>query len=408
MRFKGCSGGGKYRQSGPRTETGFLHQPALEGLTRSAWTDSPRQDWPEQIPAKRRRRRWRRMAAAAYREERGAAAKELAEYPCGNLESSTWVTLNGSGIQLAVGPQPLWLRNQNSGLAQRIMVRASSNIAHDPLGITDSACKNQLVVVSVQYGPFNPYIPIRSTTIGKSRVAIDPIAMHTSWRSNSDIASVARLGLKDAGIDQLNFHSVQLDYLELLQMGNTDPNITKSGNKYEVKPQYEELSKQLGGRHSNPVVTTPTIALDFSNMTQQSASHNVAPNQTTKNRAQTTRNAHPKAHSRRRTHAQTFLKSFEVQQLRVSTSSAIQLLKWVENERAKQGEFSATKISKNKGWMRRKSREEMSRASAETNSQRSKMLTNTRHFLAQSHATRDVCQQQLQFAPKPADFHASR
>ncbi|KZV55673.1 hypothetical protein F511_24350 [Dorcoceras hygrometricum] len=58
--------------------------------------------------------------------------------------------------------------------------------------ITDSACKNQLVVVSVQYGPFNPYIPIRSTTIGKSRVVIDPIAMHTSWRSNSDIASVTR------------------------------------------------------------------------------------------------------------------------------------------------------------------------------------------------------------------------
>ncbi|KZV44159.1 triacylglycerol lipase [Dorcoceras hygrometricum] len=63
------------------------------------------------------------------------------------------------------------------------------------LGITDSACKNQLVVVSVQYGPFNPYIPIRSTTIGKSRVAIDPIAMHTSWRSNSDITSVTRVSM---------------------------------------------------------------------------------------------------------------------------------------------------------------------------------------------------------------------
>ncbi|KZV30309.1 hypothetical protein F511_17191 [Dorcoceras hygrometricum] len=62
------------------------------------------------------------------------------------------------------------------------------------LGITDSACKNQLVVVSVQYGPFNPYIPIRSTTIGKSRVAKDPIAMHKSWRSNSDIASVTSIG----------------------------------------------------------------------------------------------------------------------------------------------------------------------------------------------------------------------
>ncbi|KZV28671.1 hypothetical protein F511_20471 [Dorcoceras hygrometricum] len=61
---------------------------------------------------------------------------------------------------------------------------------HDPLGITDSACKNQLVMVSVQYGPFNTYIPIRSTTIGKSRVARDSIAMHTSRRSNSDIACV--------------------------------------------------------------------------------------------------------------------------------------------------------------------------------------------------------------------------
>ncbi|KZV35335.1 hypothetical protein F511_40375 [Dorcoceras hygrometricum] len=81
----------------------------------------------------------------------------------------------------------------------------------------------------------------------------------------------------------------------------------------------------------------------------------------TKNRAQTTRIAHPKAHASRRTHAQTFLKGFEVQQLRVSTSSANQLLKWVANERAKQGELSATKISKNEGWMRWKSREELSR-----------------------------------------------
>ncbi|KZV24483.1 hypothetical protein F511_42311 [Dorcoceras hygrometricum] len=61
-------------------------------------------------------------------------------------------------------------------------------------GITDGAYKNQLVVVSVQYGPFNTYIPIRSTTIGKSRVAIDQIAMRTSWRSNSDIASVTSIG----------------------------------------------------------------------------------------------------------------------------------------------------------------------------------------------------------------------
>ncbi|KZV36069.1 cell division control protein 2C [Dorcoceras hygrometricum] len=72
------------------------------------------------------------------------------------------------------------------------MVKRLTTSPHDPLGITDSACKNQLVVVSVQYGPFNTYIPIRSTTIDKSRVARDPIIMHTSWRSNSDIASVTR------------------------------------------------------------------------------------------------------------------------------------------------------------------------------------------------------------------------
>ncbi|KZV42410.1 hypothetical protein F511_33951 [Dorcoceras hygrometricum] len=58
-------------------------------------------------------------------------------------------------------------------------------------------------------------------------------------------------------------------------MGNADPNKTKAGNKYEVKPH----PSQLGGRHSYPVVTAPTIALDFSGTTYQSASHNVAPNQ---------------------------------------------------------------------------------------------------------------------------------
>ncbi|KZV16645.1 hypothetical protein F511_14715 [Dorcoceras hygrometricum] len=113
--------------------------------------------------------------------------------PLNSGKPRTCVTLNGSGIQLDVGPQPLRLRNHNSGLAQRIMVKHLATSPHDPLGITDCACKNQSVVVSVQYGPFNPYIPIRSTTIGKSRVAIDPITMHTSWRSNSDIASVTRL-----------------------------------------------------------------------------------------------------------------------------------------------------------------------------------------------------------------------
>ncbi|KZV44768.1 hypothetical protein F511_33304 [Dorcoceras hygrometricum] len=48
---------GRLHQSGPRPETGFLHQPAQKGLTRSARTDSPRQDGPETI--------FRRREAAA-------------------------------------------------------------------------------------------------------------------------------------------------------------------------------------------------------------------------------------------------------------------------------------------------------------------------------------------------------
>ncbi|KZV13605.1 hypothetical protein F511_45232 [Dorcoceras hygrometricum] len=160
---------GSLRQSGPRPDPRLLRQAALEALTRSAQTNSPRQTGRKQFSGDDRRRRRRRRVGGGggvFEERRGRLI-------LGNLESSTCVTLNGSGIQLAVGPQPLWLWDHNSGLAQRIMVKRLATSPHDPLGITDSVCKNQLVVVSVQYGPFNPYIPIRSTTIGKSRVAID-------------------------------------------------------------------------------------------------------------------------------------------------------------------------------------------------------------------------------------------
>ncbi|KZV22202.1 dentin sialophosphoprotein-like [Dorcoceras hygrometricum] len=86
------------------------------------------------------------------------------------------------------------LRNHIFGLTHRIMVKRLATSPHDPLGINDSAYKNQSVMFSVQYGPFNSNIPIRSMTIGKSRVARDPITMHTSWRSNSDIACVTSIG----------------------------------------------------------------------------------------------------------------------------------------------------------------------------------------------------------------------
>ncbi|KZV36790.1 hypothetical protein F511_12286 [Dorcoceras hygrometricum] len=149
-------------------------------------------------------------AAAGGRRRREAcvgeeAAIRTSQNPLPMLNTLSSVSMRESRIQYLCDPQ--WFRDTASRGPTTIAApksqfrtcptdhgKAPSNIRHDPLGITDTACKNQLVVVSVQYGPFNPYIPIRSTTIGKSRVARDPIAMHTSWRSNSDIASVTSIG----------------------------------------------------------------------------------------------------------------------------------------------------------------------------------------------------------------------
>ncbi|KZV47898.1 small conductance mechanosensitive ion channel family [Dorcoceras hygrometricum] len=58
-------GGGRLRQSGPRPEARLLRQSALEGMTRSARTDSPRQVG---------RNKFRRSEAAAAFEERREAA----------------------------------------------------------------------------------------------------------------------------------------------------------------------------------------------------------------------------------------------------------------------------------------------------------------------------------------------
>ncbi|KZV31436.1 hypothetical protein F511_39794 [Dorcoceras hygrometricum] len=71
----------------------------------------------------------------------------------------------------------------------------------DPQWFRDTASRGLTTIVTPKsqfrtnpsdHGPFNTNIPIRSTTIGKSRVARDLITMHTSWRSNSDIACVTR------------------------------------------------------------------------------------------------------------------------------------------------------------------------------------------------------------------------
>ncbi|KZV58366.1 anthocyanidin 5,3-O-glucosyltransferase-like [Dorcoceras hygrometricum] len=67
--------GGRLRQSGPRPDARLLRQPALEGLTRSARTDSPRQVGRNSF----RRLKEAATAAAACLERKGVAAKSLGD-----------------------------------------------------------------------------------------------------------------------------------------------------------------------------------------------------------------------------------------------------------------------------------------------------------------------------------------
>ncbi|KZV18145.1 hypothetical protein F511_28962 [Dorcoceras hygrometricum] len=95
------------------------------------------------------------------------------------------------------------------------------------------------------YGPFNPYIPIRSTTIGKSRVAIDPIAMHTSWRSNSDIASVTSIGyprMSASGESSTTMH-------RLLHASGSHPIPPPNDPKTNQYNQYLGLIHSTNGNH---------------------------------------------------------------------------------------------------------------------------------------------------------------
>ncbi|KZV55655.1 hypothetical protein F511_32138 [Dorcoceras hygrometricum] len=99
---------------------------------------------------------WRPAAAAALgggRRQRDGEEKREGRRPtrrlgfvCVELCHTTLgsrLSIGVMGLNRPIGPGP--------GPVQHHLATSP----HDPLDITDSACKNQLVVVSVQYGPFN-------------------------------------------------------------------------------------------------------------------------------------------------------------------------------------------------------------------------------------------------------------
>ncbi|KZV56842.1 hypothetical protein F511_21407 [Dorcoceras hygrometricum] len=75
-----------------------------------------------------------------------------------------------------------------------------------------------------------------------------------------------------------------------------------------------------------------------------------------KNKAQNNKDAHPEVHASRRKTRHMFLpKTSNARNPTLPNSALIHGLKWVAIERAKLGEFNATKIIKNRGWQRRES-----------------------------------------------------
>ncbi|KZV22911.1 hypothetical protein F511_29832 [Dorcoceras hygrometricum] len=103
-------GGGRLRQSGPRPEGKLLCQPALEGLTRSARTDSPRK-----VGRNKFRREGRRRGGGYIREEGrrpGGVLGRTPQNPLPMLNTLSSVSVRESRIQYLCDPQ--WFRDTAS------------------------------------------------------------------------------------------------------------------------------------------------------------------------------------------------------------------------------------------------------------------------------------------------------
>ncbi|KZV18395.1 hypothetical protein F511_25116 [Dorcoceras hygrometricum] len=180
------------------------------------------------------------------------------------------------------------------------------------------------------------------------------------------------LGLKETGIDQLALHSVQLGYLKILQVGNTDPNNTKVGNKYEVKPQYEAISKQLIMQHAiinamkcmraikdriaRPVYQLAIISVSlYTRTVYQPGKSSVRDLQSPCNPPGS---SDPQSYTNRGTLGQDFTESVEQIGSSRFLKSTVPVSKLVSIGKETQEEFSATNIIQNNGGTRRQSTKE--------------------------------------------------
>ncbi|KZV22942.1 hypothetical protein F511_13012 [Dorcoceras hygrometricum] len=173
------------------------------------------------------------------------------------------------------------------------------------------------------------------------------------------------------GVDQLYHCSVQPGYLKILQMGDTDPRHKIRKTEYEVKPQYEELSKQLNMQHAinqcyecmkaiKNRIARPVYQL----ANQIKPPYHSQPISRSQKGYVRTHDQHPasswlcnsrqtlpassnlKVHASKRKTQHRFLpKTMNARNSTLPGPTLTQGLKWIAIERAKLGEFSATKTT---------------------------------------------------------------
>ncbi|KZV54921.1 TMV resistance protein N-like [Dorcoceras hygrometricum] len=134
------------------------------------------------------------------------------------------------------------------------------------------------------------------------------------------------------------------------------PKQQKQEKKYEVKPQYEELSKQIHMQHAinqcyecMRAIKKSDSWTSLSTGNSNQASIPYTANQSVEIIGMLTQQL---TLAEERTH-RLYSKASKSSSFAFPLPAQYNLLKRVANERAKQGESSATKISKNRGWMLR-------------------------------------------------------
>ncbi|KZV34424.1 pentatricopeptide repeat-containing protein mitochondrial-like [Dorcoceras hygrometricum] len=275
-------GGGRLRQLGPRSERGLLRQPALEGLARS------------RVRILLVNIGYPRMSASG--------------------ESSTTMhrLLHASGSHPIPPPDD----PKTNQYKQDLGLIHSKNGNHLESPNEGSSIDHQVTIYL--HAQNITMFPTNETCVFQ-RLAIGPDLL--TYEDSSRVA-------------------VSCKWVTLTQTTQNQE------NKYEVKPQYEELSKHLIMQHA--IINAMKCMGAIKDRIGKQLKHNF----------KTEENTYPKAYTSRGKLGQDFTESLERTGSSCFLKSTVPVSKLVSIDRETQEEFSATNIIKNNGGTRRQSTKE--------------------------------------------------